>query len=212
MTGFCLCQTSRRTTACSLPIRMNITVVSCATLSHENALVPLISEHDDHLSTDETQAQQECCLNVGPTMLVQYLLFDAGTAFVVWPELLVQHVLLEQQCWSNVCYVLTRNVGPEFVVWPGMLVQHALFDQYNAGPTYVEVYLWTTQESYLETTWEIQLISATQLLWCNCGEPPWPRGSVLGLRPPGLEFRILCLEDSVISIISPSSGGSPGPV
>ena len=32
-----------------------------------------------------------------------------------------------------------------------------------------------------------------------------------GLRPPGLEFRILCLEDSVISIISPSSGGSPGP-
>ena len=45
-----------------------------------------------------------------------------------------------------------------------------------------------------------------------CGEPPSPRGSVLGLRPPGLEFRILCLEDSVISIISPSSGGSPGPV
>ena len=45
-----------------------------------------------------------------------------------------------------------------------------------------------------------------------CGEPPWPRGSVLGLRSPGLEFRILCLEDSVISIISPSSGGSPGPV
>ena len=42
-----------------------------------------------------------------------------------------------------------------------------------------------------------------------CGEPPSPRGSVLGLRPPGLEFRILCLEDS---IISPSSGGSPGPV
>ena len=42
-----------------------------------------------------------------------------------------------------------------------------------------------------------------------CGEPPWPRGSVLGLRPPGLEFRILCLEDSVISIFSPSSGGSP---
>ena len=31
-------------------------------------------------------------------------------------------------------------------------------------------------------------------------------------RPPGLEFRILCLEDSVISIISPSSGGFSGPV
>ena len=45
-----------------------------------------------------------------------------------------------------------------------------------------------------------------------CGEPPRPRVSVLGLRPPGFVFRILCLEDSVISIISPSSGGSPGPV
>ena len=31
-----------------------------------------------------------------------------------------------------------------------------------------------------------------------CGEPPWPRGSVLGLRPPGFEFRILCLDGSVI--------------
>ena len=39
-----------------------------------------------------------------------------------------------------------------------------------------------------------------------------PQSRVLGLRPPGLEFRILCLEDSVISIISPSSGGSPSPV
>ena len=45
-----------------------------------------------------------------------------------------------------------------------------------------------------------------------CLEPPWPRGGVLGLRPPGLEFRILCLEGSVIPFISPSSGGSPGPL
>ena len=46
-----------------------------------------------------------------------------------------------------------------------------------------------------------------------CGEPPWPKGSVLGLRPPGFEFRTMCLEGSVISdisVISPSSGGSPG--
>ena len=34
----------------------------------------------------------------------------------------------------------------------------------------------------------------------------------LGLRPPGFEFRILCLEGSVISLISPSSGSSPGPI
>ena len=35
---------------------------------------------------------------------------------------------------------------------------------------------------------------------------------MLGLRPPGFEFRILCLEGSVISIISSSSGGSARPV
>ena len=45
-----------------------------------------------------------------------------------------------------------------------------------------------------------------------CQEPTWPRGSVLGLRPPGHEFRILCLEDSIIAFISQSSLGSPGPV
>ena len=35
---------------------------------------------------------------------------------------------------------------------------------------------------------------------------------MLDLISPGIEFRILCLEDSVISFISPSLGGSPGPV
>ena len=45
-----------------------------------------------------------------------------------------------------------------------------------------------------------------------CGGPPWPIGSVPGLRPPGFKFRILCLEGSVISLISPSSGGSAGPI
>ena len=27
-----------------------------------------------------------------------------------------------------------------------------------------------------------------------CGELPWPRGSIIGFRPPGLEFRTMCLE------------------
>ena len=45
-----------------------------------------------------------------------------------------------------------------------------------------------------------------------CGEPLWSKGSVLGHRPPGLEFRILCLEGCVISFSSPSPGGSPGPL
>ena len=51
------------------------------------------------------------------------------------------------------------------------------------------------------------------ILWREYyGEPPRPRGSVLGLGPPRLEFRILCLEDSVISFILPFPGGSPGPL
>ena len=35
---------------------------------------------------------------------------------------------------------------------------------------------------------------------------------MLVLRPPGFEFRIMCLEGSIISLISPSSKGSPGPI
>ena len=46
----------------------------------------------------------------------------------------------------------------------------------------------------------------------NRGDPPGARGSVLGLRPPGLEFRIMFLKGSVITFISPSSEGSSGPV
>ena len=45
-----------------------------------------------------------------------------------------------------------------------------------------------------------------------CGQPPWPRDSVLGQGSSEPEFRILCLKGSVISFILPSSGGSPGPV
>ena len=61
----------------------------------------------------------------------------------------------------------------------------------------------------------VSVVRVNRITWREVsivGSPRDPRGSVLGLRPPGLEFRILCLEDSVISIISPSSGGSPGPV
>ena len=32
---------------------------------------------------------------------------------------------------------------------------------------------------------------------------------MLGSRPPGLEFPVMCLEGSVILFISPASGGSP---
>ena len=45
-----------------------------------------------------------------------------------------------------------------------------------------------------------------------CGQPPWPRGGVLRLKPQGLDFRIPCMEGSVTLFISSSSGGTPDPV
>ena len=45
-----------------------------------------------------------------------------------------------------------------------------------------------------------------------CRESQWHWCSVLGIRPPVLEFRILCREGSVIWFIAPSSGCSSGPV
>ena len=49
-------------------------------------------------------------------------------------------------------------------------------------------------------------VRRTNALVCDCSVRVC---SVLGLRAPGLELRIQCLGHSVIS---PSSGGSPGPV
>ena len=43
--------------------------------------------------------------------------------------------------------------------------------------------VWKKQNCFFPSTCESQY----------CGEPPWPRGNVLDLRPPGLEFRIPCL-------------------
>ena len=45
-----------------------------------------------------------------------------------------------------------------------------------------------------------------------CGEPPGPRDTVLCFKTSGLEFRIMCLEGSVISFILLSSRSYPGPV
>ena len=60
-------------------------------------------------------------------------------------------------------------------------------------------------------TWPIHKLGTT-FSTQYCGEHQSPRGSVLDLRPPGFEFRILCLEGSVISVISLSSGGSSCPI
>ena len=43
----------------------------------------------------------------------------------------------------------------------------------------------------------IRLFAQFSILW-------GPRGNEPGLRPPGVEFKILCLEGSVTSFISPS--------
>ena len=64
---------------------------------------------------------------------------------------------------------------------------------------------------------EIQMFLPYSLVTIqHCGEPPSPRGSMLGLRPSGTGFWILCLGGGgggrVISFISSSFGGSPGPV
>ena len=64
--------------------------------------------------------------------------------------------------------------------------------------------------SGLQVSKKQNVFSLTNIQYCV--EPPWPRGSVLSLRPTRLEFRIMCLEGSVISFLSPSSTDSHGPV
>ena len=62
---------------------------------------------------------------------------------------------------------------------------------------------WSRLPSGPKETWNVSSPSKCESQYC--GEPTWPIGRVFGLRPPGHEFRIMWLEDSVISIISPSS-------
>ena len=66
--------------------------------------------------------------------------------------------------------------------------------------------LW--HSGFLETDVSFPLTREYSGLW----GPTIPRSSVFGFGLPGLEIRSLCLKDSVISFISPSSVGSPGPV
>ena len=83
----------------------------------------------------------------------------------------------------------------------GALYMHNLDDKYPTRPGFKS-----------NTSFEPQPDLMSYRSRPYCGEPPWPRGGVLGFRPPVLEFRILCLKGSVISFISPSSKGFPGPV
>ena len=109
-----------------------------------------------------------------------------------------------QICASLIMYNI-RNVPYAFLITcPGAVVKAACLESWRSR---VRTPLWTA--SFKETK---RFFPVTRKTNQYCGEPPWPRGSVLDLRPPGPEFRILCLEGSVISLISQSSGGYHGPV
>ena len=76
----------------------------------------------------------------------------------------------------------------------------------NVIPTYVTLGIcWPSIGSTCRVCWVDTLQTQT-----FTGKPPWPRGDVLVLSPPGHEFRILRFESSVIWLTSLSSGGSPG--
>ena len=91
---------------------------------------------------------------------------------------------------------------------------------FSAGPLvqWLKLPAWKIWDRGFEPHSDIKFQRIKMFLPCllvkieYCGEPPWPRGSVLGLRPLELEFRTMCLDGSVISFISPFSGGSSGPV
>ena len=106
------------------------------------------------------------------------------------------------QCWTNV-----GDVGPTLCKWYTNVLS-------LLGGAVVKAACLEIRGLRVRTRSGIQALKKPRpfLKIEYCGEPPWPRGGVLGLRPPGPEFRILCLEGSVISFISPSSGGYPGPV
>ena len=46
-------------------------------------------------------------------------------------------------------------------------------------------------------------VKSAMIWYYDCGEPLWPRRSVLSFRQPGIKFQIMCLEDGVNWFISP---------
>ena len=104
--------------------------------------------------------------------------------------MLIKNILKNLKTLKKVVFCKRKGGGPAAVVKAACLESRRLR---------VQTPLWPP--SFKETKCSVQMR--------YCGEPPLPGGSVLGLRLPGPEFRIVCLEGSVISL---SSGSSPGPV
>ena len=87
--------------------------------------------------------------------------------------------------------------------WMGAQVQWLKLPAWKVGVRGFEPH------SGLQVSKKQNVLPRSLVTFQYCGGPP--RGSVLGLRPPGLEFRILCMEGSVISFFSPSLSHHPHP-
>ena len=127
-------------------------------------------------------ARTQCCLNGGPL---------SSTLSQCWNSAGVCHL-----AWCSQARRCCLIAGVLRLAWgggPRVVVSTAAFHARVRGSVPGFGGLKETKNVSSPSMYESQY----------CGEPPWPRGSVLGLRPTGLEFRTLCLEDSVISIISP---------
>ena len=102
------------------------------------------------------------------------------------------------------CFKANISHRFNYIIWkkyPGAVVKAACLESRRS---LVPTPLWYS--SFKEKNVSSLFTRIDSIFWGTS----WPRGSELGLRPLGFEFRILCLEGSVISFISPSSGGSPG--
>ena len=127
---------------------------------------------------------------------------------VLYVSTAIMNILLFQCVVStlDVIYMNDNQTETVYFFWlsgPGVVVSTAAF--------HARARDWLPDLGGLKETKMLLPNPLVKLSRPYCGEPLLPRGSVLGLRPPWLEFLILCLEGSVTSLISPSSGGSPGP-
>ena len=73
-------------------------------------------------------------------------------------------------------------------IWTGAFVQWLKLHTWKVGDRGFEPH--SGLPSFKETKCFFPVTRKDSILW----EPLWPKGSVLGHRPPGLEFRVLYLE------------------
>ena len=134
----------------------------------------------------------------------------------LWSEAQVIKEALKHEPFKGIMdpLVWSREIEPELVLFH--LVWSSTIDQLLFSLACWNISLGRKRErrkmcfKFGKLCIQLKYISLVKIKYC--GEHQWPRGSVLDLRPPGLEFWILCLQGSVTSFISPSPGGSIRPV